>query len=400
MMRYRAPVVGFMIRLIRAPLMSVWAAAAVVRLGELARTGPVPGGDTATYRAAADQLRGAPLVDGASLSFLPPLLPVLMAVVRNDAALAILLALLGALVAPACWALTNRHFGRAAAWIAAALAATEPSFVQWTPYLLTDLPGLSLFAVALERTSVQLASPRPAAALAAGVATGLSYTARAAFALPGLILALTHASTTRRRAVVGAFVLGVGLVFLPFLVRNEIALGEATVYRGQTWLLLWAGTRWNEVGRATGGVDLIYPGDYASWTPEQRDAFHRQEFMSFVTEHPGEWLLLALRKALWFWLPAYPEWSAIHKLLAIPYFCILYALAGVGAVHQRRSALTWLLLACIAATQLTVMATIVDYDDRYRLPVELCLLPLAASAAASIGAVLRRSPVISRSGNG
>src|SRR2546428_426491 len=83
--------------------------------------------------------RRALLVDGASLSFLPPLLPVLMAVVRNDAALAILLALLGALVAPACWALTNRHFGRAAAWIAAALAATEPSFVQWTPYLLTDL---------------------------------------------------------------------------------------------------------------------------------------------------------------------------------------------------------------------------------------------------------------------
>jgi 4-amino-4-deoxy-L-arabinose transferase-like glycosyltransferase len=340
------------------------------------------------------------LGDGGLVTLLPPLLPTLMAIVRNDVILAILLALVGALVAPTSWAMTERYFGRPSAWIAAGLAATEPSFIRWGPYLLTDIAAVSLFAVALERTSVQFKAARPWAALVAGAAVGLSYTARAAFALPGLVLAFANATTARRGVVLGSFILGALLVVLPFVLRNEAAIGQPVVSRGQTWLLLWAGTKWNEVGRGTDGVDLIYPPGYLTWTFEQRDVFHRDEFIAFIGAHPGEWLVLGVRKAVWFWLPAYPEWSMTHKVLAIPYFSVVYGLALVGALRQRRSPLTWLLLVCVAAVQLTVMATIVDYDDRYRMPAELCLLPLAASGATAVGARFRRSGSFTASGSG
>ena len=116
--------------------------------------------------------------------------------------------------------------------------------------------------------------------------------------------------------------------------RNAFTVREPVVYRDQGWLLLWAGTTWNEVGRGTGGVDIFYPEGYASWSSAERTAFFEREFSAFVRERPAQYLGLMLKKALWFWLPFYPEWSSVHKIWAGTYFGGLYVLALVGAFRR------------------------------------------------------------------
>ena len=93
--------------------------------------------------------------------------------------------------------------------------------------------------------------------------------------------------------------------------------------------------------------------------------------------------------ALWYWLPAYPEWSLSHRIWASLYFTALYLLAVIGAVVAIRSRFVWLLVAIAAFSTLTAMATLVDYDARYRLPAELALLPLASVGLLEIVARLR-----------
>jgi hypothetical protein len=46
---------------------------------------------------------------------------------------------------------------------------------------------------------------------------------------------------------------------------------------------------------------------------------------------------------------------------------------------MRRSVFAWLLVASVVALLVPVALTLVDYDGRYRLPAEVCLLPLAAA---------------------
>jgi hypothetical protein len=48
---------------------------------------------------------------------------------------------------------------------------------------------------------------------------------------------------------------------------------------------------------------------------------------------------------------------------------------------MRRSAFAWFLGASIVALLIPVALTVVDYDGRYRLPAEDCLVPLAAAGA-------------------
>jgi hypothetical protein len=163
--------------------------------------------------------------------------------------------------------------------------------------------------------------------------------------------------------------------------RNLIATSEPMVYRSLIWQQIWLGTMWNEVGRGTVGVDLLLPPGYSTWSFADQETFARTETVRFVTESPPRFALLTIRKTLWFWLPANPEWSFAHKVLSGGYFLGLYAIAILGLAHMRRVVFAWLLVAAIVGLVIPIVLTVVDYDGRYRLPVEVCLLPLAAAGS-------------------
>lgn len=365
------------------PVLVAFAVGALARVGAVVLLGPAIGADTVQYREAAESLRRDPL-DAVAFPGLPPLFPLLMVLVPGDVPLAIVQALIGGLVGPLAYWTVARHFGRETGAIAGLLAATQPTFIFWSRYLLTDTLGLVCFALLLERASAVAGKDRRNA-LAAGAAAALSFSARAAYALPALAVGAVLATRGRPRAVVAAtFALGAALVLAIPLARNVVALGEPVVYRDQGMLLIWMGTQWTIEGRATAGVDVNYPADHAMWSREERQRYYRDDALATIAARPIEYAARTAGKLLWFWSPIFPEWSVSHKLFTGTYMVALYALAAVGVARRWRTNLGALLVASGIAIQLTVAATIVDYDNRYRVPLEYCLVLFAASGLSSL----------------
>jgi len=144
------------------------------------------------------------------------------------------------------------------------------------------------------------------------------------------------------------------------------------------------GTMWNEVGRGTIGVDIVMPEGFATRSLVDQEAYAKEAALRFISENPSRFVVLTLKKVLWFWLPAYPEWSLVHKLWSGTSFLALYALAIVGLARTRRTAFAWVLVASVIGLLIPVALTLVDYDGRYRLPAEVCLVPLAAAGATQL----------------
>jgi hypothetical protein len=364
---------------------TTYAVSAAVRLAMLAGTGPISGADTAGYRAAAEALRASSLTDSSAFLNLPPLFPAFLAFMPNTAVAAISQSLIAAFVAPLLGLAARRCLGTFVGWSTALVAALEPNFVFWSTYLLTDNLGLFFLAAGIERTTAGFAESRVGPAIAAGAASGLAFLSRAATLAPSVVLACAHAITGRsRRARVLGLAGALGLIVGIAIMRNFVAAGEIMIYRDQGWQLVWSGTTWNEVGRGTAGVDITFPVGYETWSLTQRNEYFREASISFIRDHPVAYAGLMLKKALWFWIPFYPEWSDLHKLWAGAYFVVLYALAIAGAVRHWREPLVRLLVVLVAVTLVTIMVTIVDYDGRYRLPAELFLVPLAGAGIARL----------------
>lgn len=363
------------------PFVIAFALAVVVRCAALIVLGIRSSGDTSGYLAAAAALRSDPLTTTDAFVNLPPLYVLALAVTSGGVAAAMLNVVAGAAIAPLLGIATERHLGRPAGVVAAALVVIEPAFIQWTVYLLTDTLALFLFAVAIERSSAALAGGSRHSSVFAGVATGLAVLARSAYAAPAAAIMLAHARARSARVRIVLFVFAMLLVIVVPVARNA-AIGIGPVpYRDQGWFLLWAGTTWTEQGRGTVGVDIVYPPQHAAWDAVQRQTFYRESVIRFVTERPIDAAMQVGRKSIWFWSPLYPEWSTVHKLWSTAFYGVLYLFAGFGLLRSWRSPYVQLLVLAILGTHVVVAFTIVDYDARYRLPVELCLLPLAAAAA-------------------
>lgn len=346
--------------------------------------------DTAAYKAAAEALKSSPLTAEETFVGLPPLFPAYLALIPSDTLALVIQIALVSLIAPVVGIATARHFGQFAGVVSAVLAALQPTLIVWSAFLLTDSFGALFFAVALVMASRMLTSGSSGAALGTGLSLGLAWLARGAYVVAAAAIALIATLSPDRRVARGILVgLGVAVVLAVPTTRNLVAIGEPTVYRSLTWQQIWLGTMWNEVGRGTIGVDLILPPAYLTLSPQERETFARAEAVRFITENPTRFALLTMKKVLWLWLPAYPEWSLTHKLWAVGYFLALYATAILGLAYMRRSVFAWLLVASIVALVIPVVLTVVDYDGRYRLPMEVCLLPLAAAGAEFVAKRLR-----------
>ena len=86
-----------------------------------------------------------------------------------------------------------------------------------------------------------------------------------------------------------------------------------------------------------------------------------------------------------FWSPALPEYSPVHALGANAYFLAFYLCATLGLMYAH--AFKRLFALCGSSVLLftmTSLVTIVDYDQRYRLPAELFLVPMAGLGLACL----------------
>jgi hypothetical protein len=309
-------------------------------------------------------------------------------------------AVLGAATVVVLYRLTLRETGsRLAARAAGVIAAVQITFVFWTTYLLSETLFLFLIAVAADQALRLKSSRHPLRdAVALGVLALISVSVRPTGFAFTIALLVTLACAGRR----GLAERLVGFL-LPLAVLIGVVLSSAVILRdNQTTALVqrvgdWArsgvqnGLLETEHGRATSGIDLdITPPPIVETLPAgQRDEFVRDGPVTFAERHPEFAVEQTLRKFSIFWSPTTPDYSFAHALGATAYFLVFYALAIVGAVYATRYRLLFVMcVASVCMFTLTSLVTIVDYDQRYRLPVELFMIPLAGVGYALAHGVL------------
>jgi len=384
-------------------LAAIFVTALLIRVCAVLVAGPRLGGDSMSYVSRASQLvdggvlavLGLPIESAPLYSVL--LVPSLIAGIDSGWYAALAQAVLGAATA----ALVARFTARAtqselAGALAGLLAAVHLTFVFWGVYLLSDSLFIFVLAVTADRLLVLDRSRRPLLdALVAGSMMLVSVASRPT-AAPFAIGLIGFAAVVAHRRLSRCLLLIAGLA-LPALVVVGVWLAAAGLGRARSPLdagaqvanwaqsAIYVGLIWTEEGRATFGVDVGVdpPPAVARMTADQEEAFWRlntsQRPFDFIAAHPAWFSEQAARKAVLFWAPALPEYSATHRAIRIGYFVPLYALAALGLVTaaRRAPAFTSLVAIAILAFLLTCMVTFVDYDQRYRLPAELFIIPLA-----------------------
>lgn len=361
--------------------------ALAIRIGVAARYGgPHVGGDSSFYMSNAAQLlaRGPGALADINL-ISAPLYPVFLAlaawVTRTDVVGAAILgqAVLGALTAALLVRITFRlSHSLFSAALAGAIAATEISFLFWGVLVVTETLFLFVLALCVDRLLVLTASRRPVLdAFVAGLCVLVALFARptaASFALIVPIYVWVAATGRRARLVrTAATVMGIGMVLFVATALLGLAGGFGDQIANVIWSAVWVGLQWTEQGRATGGVDIVL---------EPPGGVFRDGVLNWLGADPMYFVLQMVRKFKIFWTPVLPEFSVFHSLVNLAYYVPFYGLAvnGTRLVPRNRAGLSLLLLG-IASFTVTSMITFVDYDQRYRLPAELLLIPLAAIGA-------------------
>ncbi len=267
--------------------------------------------------------------------------------------------------------------GTIAAWI----GVFQINMIFWTGYILTE--GLFIpFWVLTFYLLVRLSKRTTARNLViAGLAMGTLLLIRPS-ALPFIALVYPWYAWVRRRQKqkvlfpLCVLVFTTALTMLPWVARNYAVHDRfIPLTTGGPSVLHW-GIQWNSVDRDWNAVGLT---DKKHRTElEERDEYMRI-FIAYVKEDPGRYLKLMVQKAAVFWALYFSQWSARHKTVKGVFFGLLFSLSLLGLVSPRvdpeYAALFWI---NFLSMTFLVMVTIVDYDNRFRVPVEAILSVTAA----------------------
>jgi 4-amino-4-deoxy-L-arabinose transferase-like glycosyltransferase len=347
--------------------------------------------------------RGYALADGTSTARRPPgtsgaLLPVYWLFGRDYAAARLWFAALSALSCLCSGLLAGELLGRRAALLAASAVALLPGHFYYAQHFLSEVPYGALIALCCwlgVRTQQRLDAGQ--AWLVTALLTGLSFGAalltrpQVAFAGPVVLLgALLSPAGRRVPRLKAVAVVGVAsaLLLLPWVVRNQMVLGKATLST------IGGFTFWG----ANNGVIAADPELAGSWMPvdtliDERHPLTGDEIandaatwrygLEWLAANPGDvpWLLaMKLRRHLSAFRNTSNRavyWSFAAGWLFLSPFLVL----GLPRIWRTVRAGAVLLLAPIASTLLT--ALIFYGSIRFRdADTALYVVPAAAAAAA------------------
>jgi 4-amino-4-deoxy-L-arabinose transferase-like glycosyltransferase len=290
----------------------------------------------------------------------------------------------------------RRLFGQAAGLLAAACTAVYPPFIMYqgyagSVYYATEnlfiwlLLAMIWWLVADDPPSVRRAA-------GAGVWLGLATLTRAVTLL--FPFALAMAWGCRRPFVarewarlVVALGLGVGLVVIPWTIRNYTVYHTfVPVTASGGGLVLLGG---NNPGSAGDPVDVT-PDPQYDWVreiedPVQRDrAYAKLAVDYWRTLTPGQWARLLINKTFLFWTDFGPNYNIAYGLI-LPF-------SWLGLWMSRRQPGVFALHAFVLYN--FIFCLVVTAYARMRLPIEPCLILLAAAALAGLAQRLQR-PLVS-----
>ena len=314
------------------------------------------------------------------------------------------------------------HLASVRTGVLAALVATLHPYLVWHDIHVNReiLDGLLAAAIVLlallayERRSLALA-------LGLGAVTGLAILSNARLLLLPLVLAPYVAWRVRPagRAIAAAalVVVGAALVTAPWVVRNKVVIGCATITTDTRALWKANNPATYDVLAGGGWIDDVPDlPDVPPW-PEKaagisvaaakavdecaQSSFYRDEVFDFWRDHPGEKARLAVQAVGMLWSPflsvtaddeAQQGASDLAQRTVEPVFVLLlYAFALWGAFLAPRR---FVVLAALLLGFNTLMAMVFAGTVRYRAPWDFVLALLAAFALERAWELLRkrRSP--------
>ena len=282
--------------------------------------------------------------------------------------------------------LANRAAGPKAAVAAGALAAIYPPLV-WTPAFVWSETVFSVLALGCAGL-LMLDSRRAGIALGAGALTGLAVLTRPAmlFFLP---LAIPWLCWRRRWRPAALLTLACTVVVAPWTLRNGREYGRFVLVASEAGITFWTGNHPLAIGEGDMAANpdikranLALRAQHPGLTPEALEPVYYRQTLQFITEQPGAWARLLVRKVFYSIVPLGPSYR-LHSPLyfgasAVSYLAVLpFALLGIAALRRRGTLPVPLLL--LAAASLLV-GLVFFPQERFRIPVVDPTLLVSAAA--------------------
>jgi 4-amino-4-deoxy-L-arabinose transferase-like glycosyltransferase len=301
----------------------------------------------------------------------------------------------------------GRRLASVTTGVIAALVTTLHPYLVWHDVHVNReiLDGLLLALIVLFAL-IAYDRASPAFAAATGAVAGLAILSNARLLLLPLVLApyVAWRAVGRRVLLAGLVVAAAAVVVAPWVVRNQVVIGCATITTDSRALWKANNPATHAVLARGGWIDDVPDLPNVPPWPEKaagisvaaakavdecaQSSFYRDQVLDFWRDHPGEKGLLALQATRMLWNPVPRESDEsgsgsarlARKTVEPVFVVLLYALAlvGVFVAPPRFVGLALLMLAYN-----TLAAMVFAGTARYRAPWDFLLAILAAFALAS-----------------
>ena len=329
----------------------------------------------------------------------PPTYPAFLAVVYAVAgvrpyAAVVVQSLIGALTCLLAYLVGRRIFGDRAGLIAAGIVAVYPASIYYDTRILRE--GLCAFLVTLGLWLAILTRERPTSSnrypVLYGVLVGLMTMCRPELLVPSSAISLIFLCPTKdiRRTLKQAMLVALPVLclWIPWTVRNYVTFGSFSPITAGLGSVLWFGNRWAEIGgdshTSNDRTELQARTQEMLKVPEAEiDRQFRSEALQDLSERPGWYATMVLRKMVMFWKDANgvkKTLPRIHPALGTVLNTLYYGLLLLAIVTV---ILSWgrnLWVAPMLGIILTYMMTyaLLHVRNRYRVPILPLVFVLSA----------------------
>lgn len=292
-----------------------------------------------------------------------------------------------------------RLAGPRAAAIAAAIAAVYPPLVWIAGYALSEALFWPIALAAVWAFDQTTRSGRAGVWAAAGSG---ALCALAILVRPPMIffvpLAAIVLAGRRHWTALAAFTLATATVLAPWTARNYMAHGRLVIAAPTGGVNFWVGNHPLAVGEGDMAANPAIKIDqvrlraaHAHLTEEQMEPIYYREAWAWIRAHPGDWLLLEIRKLFHLIVPVGPSYTLhsprYYAASALPYLLlVVLAVAAWPRVRYRAGAAAGL---WIFAASAVIAALVFFPHERFRIPILDPALIVLASAGLAMRAPAR-----------